>query len=100
MGQNADMSDSDYYNSALYLLTKKGDISKGQMYMDLAFQKGFGNTTPIVEIIQINYNAAFDNRDKIGNPNHFYVPLNLFDITFLIFIILMLRLLVLQNKMA
>lgn len=75
MGQNADMSDSDYYNSALYLLTKKGDISKGQMYMDLAFQKGFGNTTPIVEIIQINYNAVFDNRDKIGNPNHFYVPL-------------------------
>lgn len=75
VGQSADMSDSDYYNSALYLLTKKGDISKGQMYMDFAFKKGFGNTIPVVETIQINFNAAFDNMDKTGNSNHFYVPL-------------------------
>lgn len=75
MAQSTDMSDSDYYNSALYLLTKKGDITKGQMYMDLAFQKGFGNTIPVVEMIQFNLNAAFDNMDKTGNSNHFYVPL-------------------------
>ena len=75
VGQSADMSDSDYYNSALYLLTKKGDITKGQMYMDFAFKKGLGDGIPIVPIIQNNFNAAFDNMDKTGNANYFYVPL-------------------------
>lgn len=70
--QKYQMTDLDYYNKAVYYITKKGDITSGQIYMDLAFSKGFGQSIELV-LFQINQdlNIAFDHKE---NKNYFYVP--------------------------
>ena len=71
MGQSTNMSDLDYYNKAAYTIKKKGDISSGQMYMDLAFSKGLGEPTAVAVIfIYQELDEAFNAK----NVNYFYVP--------------------------
>lgn len=76
MGQDADMSDLDYYNKAVYSIKKKGDISSGKIYMDLAFSKGLG--VPTVAAVFFIY-QELDEAFEAKNPNYFYVPWSMCD---------------------